>query len=139
MFPRLVAAEHSRDARPTTCVSTGVAELDELMGGGLAHGSNTLFAGPVGRGQDHHGDRLRAGGAASAASKAAYYLFDEGLSTLLIARARARAWTSTPYIDSGQLRVVPLDPAEVSAGEFAHMVRARGRGATARHGRASTA
>jgi circadian clock protein KaiC len=28
-----------------------------------------------------------------------------------------------PYIAKGQLRIVPLDPAEVSAGEFAHMVR----------------
>jgi circadian clock protein KaiC len=54
--------------------------------------------------------------------KAAYYLFDEGLSTMLT-RGRSLGLDLEPYLKSGQLRIVPLDPAEVSAGEFAHMVR----------------
>jgi circadian clock protein KaiC len=54
--------------------------------------------------------------------KAAYYLFDEGLGTLLI-RAKALGLDVEPYIASGQLKVMPLDPAEVSPGEFAHTVR----------------
>jgi circadian clock protein KaiC len=54
--------------------------------------------------------------------RAAYYLFDEGLATLLL-RARALGLDVEPYLRSGQLQMVPLDPAEVSAGQFAHMVR----------------
>src|SRR4051812_45737146 len=43
VFPRLVAAEH-RAEFDATLVTTGTAELDTLMGGGLARGSNTLFS-----------------------------------------------------------------------------------------------
>jgi len=50
VFPRLVAAEH-RQPHETSIVSTGTPELDTLLGGGLARGSNTLFSGPSGVGK----------------------------------------------------------------------------------------
>ncbi|HVE51746.1 MAG TPA: ATPase domain-containing protein [Ramlibacter sp.] len=120
VFPRLVAAEH-RLRTDVTRHSTGVAKLDEMMGGGLPSGSNVLFHGPSGVGKTTTAmscclAMLKAG------QKVAYYLFDEGLSTLVI-RGKALGMDLQPYMDSGQMRVVPLDPAEVSAGEFAHMVR----------------
>ena len=59
---------------------------------------------------------LRSGG------RAVYYLFDEALSTLVL-RGKALGLDVEPYLESGQLQVVALDPAEVSPGEFAHMVR----------------
>jgi circadian clock protein KaiC len=120
VFPRLVAAEH-RLQTAHKVVSTGVPKLDELMGGGMACGSNTLFNGPSGVGKT-----TTAMAAVFAALKrgehAAYYLFDEGLSTLVV-RCKALGMDVEPYLQSGQLHVTPLDPAEVSAGEFAHMVR----------------
>lgn len=120
VFPRLIAAEHR--ARPVAeVVSTGIAELDTLLGGGMSRGSNTLFSGPSGVGKT-----TTALSCALAAlvrgEKAAYYLFDEGLGTLLI-RSAALGLDIAPYLDSGQLKIFPLDPAEVSPGEFAHMVR----------------
>lgn len=120
VFPRLVASEH-RLRTDYAVVSCGVPKLDELMGGGLPKGSNTLFNGPSGVGKTTTAmactlSALRRG------EKAAYYLFDEGLSTMLI-RGKALGLDLEPFIESGQLRVIPLDPAEVSAGEFAHMVR----------------
>jgi circadian clock protein KaiC len=54
--------------------------------------------------------------------RAAYYLFDEGLSTLVI-RAKALGLDVQDYIANGQLKIVQLDPAEVSPGEFSHLVR----------------
>lgn len=120
VFPRLVAAEHRKEFEHMS-VGSGVPKLDELMGGGLPRGSNMLFNGPSGVGKTTTAlactlAALRRG------EQAAYYLFDEGLGTLVI-RAEALGLDITPYMESGQLRVVPLDPAEVSAGEFAHMVR----------------
>lgn len=120
VFPRLVASEH-RLRTDYSVVSSGVPKLDGLMGGGLPKGSNTLFNGPSGVGKTTTAmactlSALRRG------EKAAYYLFDEGLSTMLI-RGKALGLDLEPFIASGQLRVIPLDPAEVSAGEFAHMVR----------------
>src|SRR3954470_19447857 len=45
VFPRLVAAEH-RLLTGLKVVGSGVPMLDDLMGGGLPCGSNTLFTGP---------------------------------------------------------------------------------------------
>ena len=120
VFPRLVAAEH-RMVSEAKVVSTGIPKLDSLMGGGLACGSNTLFCGPSGVGKTTTAiacitAALRRG------EKAAYYLFDEGLATLVL-RAKALGMDLQQYIATGQLEVLPLDPAEVSPGEFAHMVR----------------
>jgi circadian clock protein KaiC len=120
VFPRLVAAEH-REATEPELVGTGLERLDALMGGGLSRGSNTLFFGPSGVGKTTTAvacvvAALRRG------EKAAYYLFDEGLVTLMV-RAKALGMDLQPHLDSGSLRVVQLDPAEVSAGQFAHMVR----------------
>jgi circadian clock protein KaiC len=120
VFPRLVAAEHRMPAAAKV-VSTGIPKLDALMGGGMACGSNTLFCGPSGVGKTTTAiactlAALRRG------ERAAYYLFDEGLSTLLV-RARALGLDVQEYLAAGQLSIVQLDPAEVSPGEFSHMVR----------------
>jgi circadian clock protein KaiC len=121
VFPRLVAAEH-RSARETALVSTGTAALDALLGGGLARGSNTLFSGPSGVGKTTTALAcVRA--ALQRGESAVYYLFDEGLTTLLT-RSRALGLDVDEYLESGQLEIKVLDPAEVSPGEFAHMVRA---------------
>ena len=47
VYPRLVAAEHHKDFE-TQVVSSGNAELDALLGGGLERGTNALLIGAVG-------------------------------------------------------------------------------------------
>jgi len=121
VFPRLVAAEH-RQPHETSIVSTGTPELDTLLGGGLARGSNTLFSGPSGVGKTTTAIAcVRA--ALQRGEKASYYLFDEGLGTLLT-RSRALGLAIDSFVNDGQLQMHTLDPAEVSPGEFANMVRA---------------
>ncbi|WP_431046326.1 ATPase domain-containing protein [Roseateles sp. L2-2] len=120
VFPRLVAAEHHKAFRPEN-VSTGNDAFDAALGGGLARGSNTLFVGPSGVGKTTTAiacvhAALRRG------EKAAYYLFDEGLGTLL-PRAKALGYHLQDYIDDEQFLLSALDPAEVTAGEFAARVR----------------
>ena len=120
VFPRLIAAEHHR---PFTgdLVSTGVPALDSMLGGGLAPGTNTLLSGPSGVGKTS--TAIRCGlTALERGEKAAYYLFDEGIATML-ARARSLGMDLQPHIASGQLTVVQIDPAELSPGEFASWVR----------------
>jgi circadian clock protein KaiC len=102
-------------------VTSGNAELDRLMGGGLPRGSNTLFLGPSGAGKTTTAMTC-VYAALKRGERAAYYLFDEGLNTLLI-RSRALGLDVEPYMKNGQLQVIALDPAEVSPGEFAQMVR----------------
>ncbi len=120
VFPRLVAAEH-RQIVQGTLVSTGTPALDSLLGGGLARGSNVLFSGPSGVGKTTSAIAcVRA--ALQRGERAVYYLFDEGLGTLLV-RSRALGLDVAPFIESGDLEIRTLDPAEVSPGEFADMVR----------------
>ena len=120
VFPRLVAAEH-RVEFTSSVASTGTAALDTLFGGGLARGSNTLFVGPSGVGKTTTA-MSAVMGALMRGEKASYYLFDEGLNTLLH-RCASLGLALEPYIANGQLDVVALDPAEMSAGQFSNLVR----------------
>ena len=98
VYPRLIAAEHHAtfDARP---LSTGLAELDALLGHGLTPGTNTLLSGPAGVGKTTTAVRCMIA-ALERGQRAAYYLFDERLGTLLI-RSAALGMDLRPYIESG--------------------------------------
>ncbi len=120
VFPRLIAAEHHREFN-AALMSTGVAAFDELLGGGISPGTNTLLNGPSGVGKTT--TAVRAGlTAIERGEKAAYYLFDEGIATML-ARSKAMGMDLKPHIDSGALQVFQIDPAEVTPGEFASWIR----------------
>lgn len=98
VFPRLVAAEHHTTFKGEL-VSTGMPQLDQMMGGGLARGTNTLLNGPSGVGKTT--TAVRCGLAAmKRGEKAAYFLFDEGIPTLR-ARAAAMNMNLDSYCDSG--------------------------------------
>ena len=129
VFPRLVAAEHHADFDPTG-KSTGSAELDLLLGGGLVPGTNTLLLGPSGVGKTTTAIRCMVA-ALERGESATYYLFDEGLATLMT-RAAILGMDLQPHVEAGRLTITQIDPAEVSPGEFAGMARqaVEGRGST---------
>ncbi|RZI97389.1 MAG: circadian clock protein KaiC [Variovorax sp.] len=120
VFPRLIAAEHRSEFDIET-VGTGTESLDTLLGGGLARGSNTLFIGPSGVGKTTTAISSVVA-ALERGEKASYYLFDEGLGTLL-QRCNTLGLPVRKFIDNGQLEIFALDPAEVSPGQFSNMVR----------------
>ncbi|MBB2961071.1 circadian clock protein KaiC [Methylobacterium sp. R2-1] len=120
VFPRLVAADHHATFDATTR-STGSIELDSLLGGGLVPGTNTLLLGPSGVGKTTTAVRCMLA-ALERGETATYYLFDEGLATLL-SRAALLGMDLRPHIESGRLTVTQIDPAELSPGEFAATVR----------------
>ena len=119
VFPRLVAAMHERLALGKS-VSTGSAELDELLGGGLFPGTNTLLTGPSGVGKTTTAVRCMLT-ALERGERATYYLFDEGVETLY-ARARSMGMDLRTHADAGRLHVVQIDPAELTPGQFSHSV-----------------
>ena len=102
-------------------VSTGVPQLNQMLGGGLARGTNTLLNGPSGVGKTTTAVRC-ALTAIERGEKAAYFLFDEGRATLF-ARAAAMGMDLQPYLRSGHIIVRQIDPAEMSPGEFVHTIR----------------
>lgn len=119
VFPRLVAAEHRQGFAPEP-VSSGLPELDSLLGGGLDMGTSTLIIGPAGSGKS----TLTAQFAASAASRgdhAAVYIFDEIRETY-IARSAGIGTDMEGYIKQGLINIQQIDPAEVAPGEFASRV-----------------
>jgi circadian clock protein KaiC len=120
IYPRLVAAEHHK-AFLGELTSTGSAELDALLGGGIERGTSVLLIGGAGVGKSSIA--LTYTMAAAARGEAVgVFAFDEGLGTVF-ARAAGLGMPLQSYIDSGQVRIQQIDPAEMSPGEFAHIVR----------------
>jgi circadian clock protein KaiC len=119
VFPRLIAADHRQDFSPEP-VSSGLPELDTLLGGGLDMGTSTLVIGPAGSGKS----TLTAQFAASAAARgdrAAVYIFDEIRETYL-ARSAGIGADIRAYVGEGLINIQQIDPAEVAPGEFASRV-----------------
>lgn len=120
VFPRLVAAEHGTEFA-SNAATTGNDGLDDLLGGGLVPGTNTLLIGPSGVGKTTTAvfcilTALKRG------AKATYFLFDEGIKTLLL-RSKALGMDLGPYLDKGLLDIQQIDPAELSPGEFTSRAR----------------
>ena len=120
VFPRLVPAEHN-DTFEHAKLSSGVTELDRLLGGGIDYGTATLILGPAGTGKSSVAVQY-AIAAASRGECAAMFIFDERLSTLQ-ARTRALGVDLAPHVESGKLRIQQIDPAEMGVGEFSSRLR----------------
>jgi circadian clock protein KaiC len=121
VFPRLVAGEHrTRFAREQ--VTSDVAGLDTLLGGGVEQGSSTLILGPAGTGKSIFVLQFIAA-AVRRREKAALFVFDEELG-LLFDRTLAMGFDLEAMVRAGDLVLEQVDAAELSPGEFAHRVRA---------------
>jgi circadian clock protein KaiC len=122
VFPRLRAVEHRIDFERTT-LKSGIAEFDDLLGGGIERGSSTLLIGPAGTGKSFFSLQFVESGIRRG-EKAAVFLFDEELG-LLFARTKAMGLDLEQMRDEGLLHIEQLDAAELSPGEFAQRVRDR--------------
>jgi circadian clock protein KaiC len=120
VFPRLVAAEH-RSKFERTQLSSNIAELDDLLGGGVERGSSTLILGPAGSGKSLLTLQF-AMSAIGRGERAALFIFDEELG-LLFDRAKGMSIDLEAAIKDGTLFIEQQDAAELSPGEFAAKVR----------------
>ena len=119
VFPRLIAAER-RGSAPSGSLSSGVDALDTLLGGGIERGTSTLLTGAPGTGKSTIAAQF-AVAAARRGERAAMFLFDESVTTLG-KRLKGLGLDVTELVASGRLSLQQVDPAELSPGEFAHIV-----------------
>ena len=121
VFPRLVSAEHKTTFK-VEVFSSGLPELDALLGGGIEKGTSALVLGPAGTGKSLLMFQFIAA-AVRRGEQAAIFVFDEELG-LLFRRARGMGIDLEAFKNDGKLLVNQVDAAELSPGEFAHSVRA---------------
>jgi circadian clock protein KaiC len=120
VYPRLTAGQHQvREADGV--VRSGIAGVDALVGGGLERGSATMVMGPAGVGKSSLALQF-ATHAAAEGERVAFFIFEEHR-TVFLKRAQSLGFDVPALIESGNLLVQQIDPAEMSAGEFAYTVR----------------
>ncbi len=120
IYPRIIPSEHSK-ADIKNQIKSGVDQIDTLMGGGIEEGTSVLLLGPAGIGKS----TLALQYALNAAKKgehAVIFTFDESINTMLH-RAKGIGMDIVPYIEKGLIHLQPIDPTEMSPGEFAHRTR----------------
>ncbi|HWR16834.1 MAG TPA: ATPase domain-containing protein [Terriglobales bacterium] len=120
VFPRLVASEHA-PGHNMAPVSSGIKELDQLVGGGLDSGTTTLLMGPAGCGKSSVAARYAAA-AAERGESSAIFIFDETLTTYLHRSAGLGIEIAGP-LRAGKISLHQVDPAEIAPGHFVHQVR----------------
>ena len=117
VFPQLAPETSGLDR--TVLVSSGIAEIDQLVGGGLTRGTCTLLMGPAGVGKSSLAAQYMSASAAHAPG--AIYLFDERRATF-IARADALGMHLSSHVNDGRVTVEQVEPGDMSPGEFAHRI-----------------
>ncbi|MBB3019501.1 circadian clock protein KaiC [Microvirga lupini] len=122
VFPRLISSEH-KTGFARNVLTSGIGELDALLGGGVEQGSSTLVMGPAGTGKSLLALQF-AVSAVQRGEKAALFVFDEELS-LLLDRTRLMGIDLAAMCAAGNLFIEQVDAAELSPGEFTHQVRTK--------------
>ena len=114
VFERLVAAEHELSNGPSSRVlSTGIAAIDSLLGGGIASASSTLVSGPSGCGKSSLAAQIVVS-AAEQGVPGAMFVFDES-PHLLLMRASGMGIDLAKHVESGLVSLRSVDPAELSS------------------------
>jgi len=120
VFPRLAAGSHL-EANERRVIESGVEDLDALLGGGIECGTSTLLVGPPGSGKSSIALQFTIA-AAARGDHGAVFAFEETRSATMV-RSRGLGLTFNEGLGAGQIMVQQIDPAEISPGEFAHLVR----------------
>jgi circadian clock protein KaiC len=120
VFPRIGYTDQKTNF-PAGVISSGIAELDALVGGGLDRGTSNLILGPAGTGKSTL-TLLYAFAAAERGEHVAIYAFEESLKTIL-ARTAAVGIDIAKHLRDGKITLQKIDPAELSPGEFASLIR----------------
>jgi circadian clock protein KaiC len=122
VFPRMISSGYT--TQPVRGqLASGLAELDSLVGGGLDYGTSNLFIGPAGSGKSTIAMKY-AVAAADEGKHVAFFAFEETLSNLG-ERSTLLELGLEKHVKEGRIHLQKIDPAELSPGEFAAVVRDR--------------
>lgn len=120
IFPRRI--EQPGDVRPGQYqLSSGIGELDELIGGGLESGTTTVISGPVGAGKTTLGVKFLAE-SVQQGRRAALFSFEEA-PVSIAARAEAIGIPISEMIESKMLHIERVNPMELYPDEFLGILR----------------
>ena len=119
IFPRLVASEHKHEFERGVA-SSGMAELDAMLGGGLDRGTSTLLLGPPGTGKSALATQW-ASAAAARGEKVFMYAFDESIATME-ARSKSLGIDLPAHEKAGRI----VRPADRSGGASSRAVHPSG-------------
>ena len=120
LFPRLVAS-HIPRAGKVEQITSNLAELDALLGGGLDRGTSVLLMGAAGVGKSSLATHFVMA-AAERGERSALFLFDESVRTLMT-RSHGMGFPLQQQVDEGRVSVESVDPGEISPGEFIQRIR----------------
>jgi len=118
VFPRLKVERRTPEGDARTLISD-VPNLDRLLGP-MHYGTSTIVLGPAGVGKSTL-SIMYVIAAAKRGERSAIYIFDEGPQTLF-ARTNALGLDLKRYVDEGLVTIRQIQIAELTPGEFAHMV-----------------
>jgi circadian clock protein KaiC len=118
IFPRLMA-ERLTEIPEHQSLESGESNLDQLVGG-LHYGTSTILLGPAGVGKSTL-SIMYVIAAAKRGERSALYIFDEGPQTLYV-RTASLGIDLKRYVDEGLVSIRQIQIAELTPGEFAHMV-----------------
>ncbi len=119
VYPRVLQDEPRVDVSHDRLLSESRA-LDSLLGGGITCGTSTLITGAAGTGKSVLCTQF-ARAELDRGRKVLFYLFDERMSTFR-QRTEALEMGLDEAREKGQLRMVQVEPTELSPGEFASQV-----------------
>lgn len=102
--------------------SSGIAELDALLGGGLEHGTTALLVGATGTGKSVVVTRY-AIAAAERGDRVAIFMTDERRETF-VRRAAGLSMDVAHHVEAGTLALEQVDLSDLPHGAFAEAVRA---------------
>jgi circadian clock protein KaiC len=120
IYPRIVPSEHAR-ADIKGQLKSGIDSIDTLLGGGIEDGTSVLLLGPAGIGKSTLSLQYAVNAAANG-NHAVIFTFDESINTMFH-RAKGLGIKLAEYVEKGLIHLQPIDPTEMSPGEFAHRVR----------------
>ncbi|AUX40353.1 circadian clock protein KaiC [Sorangium cellulosum] len=119
IYPRIRIADHHADFA-NEMATTGLPELDAILGGGLDRGSATLLIGPTGSGKSVLATQL-AVAAAERGEHVALFVFDEVLEASF-SRADGLRIGLREHVRSGRISARQLDPGELAAWQFGRAI-----------------
>ena len=120
VFPRIPNRDEVRAPRDRR-VSTGIAGLDEMMGGGIAVGDSVVLAGPAGAGKTTFAVQFVAAGLR--AGEAAVIAVFEEHPEVYLERAKTFGVDFRASIREGKLRIIYLRPLDLSVDETLAEIR----------------